>query len=86
MKAFLHFGTGSEPRQTVEVEAKREPMRHHKLGLSWTASGYGPRIPSDLMVKWEGRWRRVYIACYGNAGSAYIGPARAWLATVDIEG
>lgn len=86
MKAFLHFGTGSEPRQTVEVEVKLAEMRHHKLGLTWTASGYGPRIPSSYMVRWAGRWRRVYVAQYGNAGSAYIGPARAWLATVDIEG
>ncbi len=59
MKAFLHFGTGSEPRQTVEVEAKLSELPHHKLGLTWTASGYGPRIPSSYMVRWAGRWFRA---------------------------
>ena len=84
MQAFLHFGFGKEPRQTVEVEAKLAELPHHKHGLTWAACGYGARIPSAYMVRWAGRWRRVYIACYGNAGSAYIGPSGSWLATVDI--
>lgn len=39
-----------------------------------TVSGYGPAIPTDRMVKVPGadRWRRVYVTCYGNAGSAWI--------------
>jgi hypothetical protein len=37
-----------------------------------TASGYGRRMPSDLMVFYRQRWRRVYVACFGNAGTAYI--------------
>jgi hypothetical protein len=24
------------------------------------------------MVQVDGRWRRVYCACYGNAGTCYI--------------
>lgn len=80
MQAYLNFGSG-----TVEAEAKLEPLPHHKAGLQYTASGYGPRIPTPYMIRHGGRWRRVYAACYGNAASTYIGPAGQWLATVDIE-
>jgi hypothetical protein len=41
-------------------------------GLSYTASGYGAKIPSARMVYIDGRWRRVYVTQYGNAGSAWI--------------
>jgi hypothetical protein len=85
MNAWLHFGTGNEPRQTINVDVIEAPLAHHKRGLSYTATGYGNRIPTAYMVKWEGRWRRVYAACYGNAASTYIGKANAWLATVDVE-
>lgn len=85
MNAWLHFGTGNEPRQTINVDVIESPLGFHKRGLSYTATGYGARIPTTYMVKWQGRWRRVYAACYGNAASTYIGKANAWLATVDVE-
>lgn len=81
MKAYLHFGTGSEPRQTVSVEA-RETLQP-RSGL--TQTGYGPAMPSPYMVRWAGRWRRVYVACYGNASTAYIGKPGNRLAIVDID-
>lgn len=37
-----------------------------------TASGYGPKIPTQHEVKYLGRWRRVYVMQYANSGSAYI--------------
>lgn len=71
--AFLQFGSGSEPRATVKAEAVRlAPLWHHEAGLSYTASGYGAKIPSAFMVRHEGRWRRVYVTQYGNAGSAWV--------------
>jgi hypothetical protein len=85
MQAYLHFGTGNEPRQTIATEARESVMFWQAAGLTWTATGYGARIPSHYMVKFEGRWRRVYIARYGNAGTYYIGKAGQWLATVDID-
>ena len=43
------------------------------------STGYGGKIPTRYMVKYESgkryeanRWRRVYMMQYGNAGSAYI--------------
>lgn len=85
MKAFLHFGTGSEPRQTVSVEAKEVPLWHHKRRVSQTRTGYGNKLATPYMVQWRGRWRRVYVCCYSNAGTAYIGKPGAWLCTVDLE-
>ena len=85
MKAYLHFGFDNEPRQTISVPAKLAPMWWQSKGLTTTRSGYGAKIPTIHMAQWNGRWRRVYVACYGNAGTAYIGKPRAWLATVDID-
>ena len=52
---------------------KYKMMRHHELGLSWTASGYGSKIPTQYMVRTSGnRWRRVYCRIYSNIGTLYV--------------
>lgn len=38
-----------------------------------TQSGYGARMPTRYMVRWNGRWWRVRVIQYSNAGTAYIG-------------
>lgn len=79
--AYLHFGTDSEPRQTVSV-----PFRESEAPRSGrTVTGYGPKLPTSFEVRWNGRWRRVYAACYGNSSSTYIGKPGAWEATVSID-
>ena len=83
MIGYLHFGSGNEPRQTVEVECRQELLPWQAKGYQFNATGYGPRIPSSYKVRWNNRWYRVYIANYGNSGSAYIGPRNNWLATFD---
>lgn len=85
MRAFLQFGSAATvapgPFQTVEVEHKEtETPRAGR-----TVTGYGSRIPTAYMVRWEGKWRRVYVANFGNAGTAYIGKPGAWIATVTVE-
>ena len=86
-EAYLQFGTGTQgPFQTVSAPYKHAPMAHHLRGLQWTASGYGRAIPSEHMVKWEGRWRRVYVCRQGNAGTAFLrAPDGGWLCTVDLH-
>ena len=50
-----------------------KPMNHHKLGLSWTATGYGWKIPTTYMVRTiDQRWRRVYCAIFSNIGTTYV--------------
>lgn len=37
------------------------------------ATGYGPKIPTRHRLTFtDGRTRRVYVAQYGNSGSAYV--------------
>ena len=38
----------------------------------FSATGYGSKIPSSWMVRFAGRWRRVYVCCYSNASTSYI--------------
>lgn len=37
-----------------------------------TVSGYGRKIPTRYQIRYEGRWHRVYMMQYGNAGTPYI--------------
>lgn len=37
-----------------------------------TASGYGSRMPTAFMVRYVGRWYRVYCVGFSNAGTLYI--------------
>jgi hypothetical protein len=71
-KSVLPDGT-TDSRFTASVDHADVPMPHHKRGLSWTATGYGKRIPTTHMVRWNGKWRRVYCCIYSNAGTCYIG-------------
>jgi len=57
----------------IEVEHKHAPLQCHKLGLMQTATGYGKRIATATMVKFNGKWRRVYCCIYSNVGTCYIG-------------
>jgi len=85
--AYLQFGGavfGSGSMLTQGVEVKESPLWWQEKGLSYTASGYGGQIPTRYKVKWEGRWRRVYAACYGNASTLYLKQGKEWLCTVDI--
>jgi hypothetical protein len=43
-----------------------------KKGLSYTASGYGKRIPTRYMVEHNGRWYRVYCCIFGATGTLFI--------------
>lgn len=69
----------------TEHDAKYAPMRHHLAGLSWTASGYGARIPMPYMVRVHGKWRRVYCRIYSNIGTCYIGRKYDGTSIVDIS-
>ena len=65
---------GSTDRyQLTLVESKIDPLPWQELGLSYTATGYGSRIPTRHKVKFNGRWRRVYCRIYSNVGTLYIG-------------
>jgi hypothetical protein len=49
------------------------PLDWQKRGLSYTASGYGSKIPtSRIAICNDGRERRIYCRVYSNAGSCFI--------------
>lgn len=56
-----------------KVEVKIMELWWQKRGLSFTASGYGPRIPTAYMVKFNGRWMRVCCCIFSNIGTLFIG-------------
>jgi hypothetical protein len=64
-----------------DLEQKDEPLWWHKQGLSYTASGYGKKIPTAKMVKLPGskRWRRVYCCIFSNAGTCYVDTPKGWI-------
>ena len=85
MRAYLQHGGAfcglpNGPFQTVETDCKETALPRHGR----TVSGYGARIPTAYMVKHFDRWFRVYVCSYGNAGTAYIGPSAAPIATVSL--
>lgn len=85
MNAYLQHGRAGEPMRTESVEAKASPMPHHVAGLSWTATGYGERIPTQYMVRVANRWRRVYCYLISNSGTLFIGRNLRTGTVVDIE-
>jgi len=60
--------------RSVPVPTREAPLQWHVRGLQYTASGYGRKIPTPYMVQLPGspRWRRVYCAIFGNAGTCYV--------------
>lgn len=83
--AYLQHGGAGEPMRTESVEAKESPMAHHLAGLSWTATGYGERIPTPYMIRVAGRWRRVYAFQISNAATLYIGRNLRSGTVVDLD-
>lgn len=75
----------------VKLPTQRRPLWWQLQGLQYTASGYGRRIPTEWMVQLPGspRWRRVYVCCFSNSGTAYVdGPRgadgkREWIVITD---
>lgn len=49
------------------------PLSWQTAGLSYTASGYGAKIPTRYVAKFfNGLRRRVYCTCYSNAGTYWV--------------
>jgi hypothetical protein len=62
------------------IEARDDkPLWYHLQGLSQTASGYGRKLTTTHRVKVDGRWHRVYVCQYSNAGTAYIVKGGDWM-------
>jgi hypothetical protein len=58
--------TYTDPTLVSDQRQTDQPTYGH------SASGYGGKIPTRHMLRYAGRWRRVYVMCYSNSGTAYI--------------
>ena len=72
-KHTKHPDGSTDHYELTLVESKIDPLRWQKLGLTYTATGYGRRIPTQHKVKFKGKWRRVYCCIFSNIGTLYIG-------------
>jgi len=48
----------------IKLETIEKPTWWQEKGLSYTSSGYGKRIPTRYMVKFNNKWCRVYYCIY----------------------
>ena len=56
----------------LPMSEQDRPLEWQKRGLTYTATGYGTKIPMRKVIKWsDGKVRRVYCDIYSNAGSCY---------------
>lgn len=74
MQAYIqHKSDHGDSYRTESVDCKKVYLWWQAKGLMYTASGYGKRIPTVHMVKYNNKWRRVYCCIYSNNGTLYIG-------------
>ena len=78
MQAYMTIPGSAGFESDAPFEAKLAPLWWQEKGLSYTASGYGLRIPTRYKVKVRNRWRRVYACQMSNAGTCYIGRPGDW--------
>ena len=55
-----------------KLEARQLLLWWQKEGRSYTATGYGAKIPTIRVVRHNRRWKRVYCMIYSNVGSLFI--------------
>ena len=72
--AFIDNGAGLFGALCDVME---KPLWWQEKGLTYTATGYGSRIPSRYMVHFHGKWRRVYLCIFSNIGTCFIGASVA---------
>jgi hypothetical protein len=48
------------------------PLWWHRQGLIQTSSGYGGKLTSRYKISLDGKLRRLYHTCYGNAASTWF--------------
>lgn len=86
MQAWLqHKGGERGPFLTESVPVKEKLLPWQERGLSYTATGYGRKIPTHYMVQHRGKWRRVYCCIFSNVGTLYIGKLSPQAVTVTIQ-
>jgi len=74
LKVLRKTEYGNNVLEAVEsyLSVKENPLWWQEKGLQYTSSGYGKKIPTRYMVKFNNRWHRVYTCIFSNSGTLYI--------------
>lgn len=68
-----HYTDKTYKKLSVEQsELIYKPLWWQLRGLMYTATGYGKKIPTDKMIKFNGRFLRIYCHIFSNCGTCYI--------------
>lgn len=63
----------------LEKDGIDKPLWWHLKGLQQTATGYGRKLSTSKMVKYNNRLHRVYCCIFSNIGTCYIISKGKWL-------
>lgn len=66
MEANIKFGEAGGPYQTIVTKEVKKTDKVFKPSRNTR------KIPSEYMVKYKNRWRRVYCCIIGNSGVCYV--------------
>lgn len=55
-----------------ELPVFSRPLWWQERGLTKTASGYGTKIPTKNVIRYDNRFRRIYVDIFGNIGHSYF--------------
>lgn len=56
-----------------------KPLWWQKRNLMYTSTGYGRKIPTSKMIRFEGRLHRIYCCIFSNCGTTYIVSKKQWI-------
>lgn len=62
----------TNPISRTPIPCKSKLLWWQDKGLSYTATGYGDKIPTRYMVQVSKRWYRVYCRIFSNVSTLYI--------------
>ena len=62
-----------------ESDYIKKPLWYHLRGLMQTSTGYGRKLTTDRMVKYNNRLHRIYVSQHSNSGTAYILVKGNWI-------
>lgn len=70
---YLHKSEGG-----TTATRHRKPLRWQLQGLQYTATGYGRKIPTEWVIRYNGKNYRLYCCTYSNVGTTYIIVGGEW--------
>ena len=58
--------------RVTRAELIERPLDWQRRGLQETRTGYGAKLRTRYILRYNGRLRRIYCTCYSNSGTLFI--------------